>query len=138
MTIISDPDRLSSLPHLAPQPEPCPQWCKDREDGHNRATDWTYNDLTCYSDELFIPYADGDPISVEKEFTSEGDDGTDSYPPFVPSYLTTYLTKSHGEEQRIHLGREIFAGLTLTLGEARDLREALGQLLDRAGESRDR
>lgn len=137
MTIVSDPDRHLDLPHVTPDRGPCPPWCKDHGD-HDRDRDWTYGDLDCCSDELFIPYADSDPISVEKEFTREDGDSTDSYPPFVPSYLMTYLTKSHGQEQRIHLGRENFAGLTLTLGEARDLREALGRLLDRAGESRDR
>ena len=126
MTIISDPDRLSSLPHVAPQPEPCPQWCKDREDGHNRSTDWTYNDLTCYSDELFIPYAAGEPIKVEN------DESTADYPPLVPSYLTLYLDQDFNRYPHVYLGQDDRVGLSLTLTEAADLAEALTRLIGRA------
>ncbi len=133
MTIITDPDRRSSLPHLAPQRGPCPSWCKDGEGGHYRATEWTYNDLTCYSDELFIPYAAGEPIKVEAD-----DESTADYPPLVPSYLTLYLDQDSDRYPHVYLGQDDSVGLSLTLDEARDLREALGRLLDQAGESHDR
>ncbi len=126
MTIIIDPDRRSSLPHLAPQRGPCPSWCKDGEGGHYRATEWTYNDLTCYSDELFIPYAAGEPIKVESE------ESTADYPPLVPSYLTLYLDQDFDRCAHVYLGQDDSVGLSLTLGEATDLAEALTRVVTQA------
>ncbi len=127
MTIITDPDRPLSTPRVKPDVPPCEPWCDRRDDADRERQHLTFESISCMSEEMFIPYAHGEPVRIEVE------DREDGYPPIVPAYIKTYLFKDFGCDATINVSVNDNEALQLRFSEAEDLIEALSRLLKEAG-----
>lgn len=98
-----------------------------RDDADRERQHLTFGSISCMSEELFIPYAYGEPVKIEAE------DSEDGYPPVVPAYIKTYQFKDFGRDATINVSVNDETDLQLRFSEAEDLIEALARLLQVAG-----
>ncbi len=129
MTVTTDADRPLSTPRIRPDVPACEAWCDqatqipaDREREH-----LTYATVSCSSEALFIPYANGAPVVIDRE-----DRELEDYPPVVPAYIKSYLVKKFGRDTIISVSMNDESSLDLRLSEAVDLVEVLTRLLQAA------